>query len=348
MTRTAPTDISTQSDGAPLFSVVIATYNYGHFVERAIESVLAQTCQDFELIVVDDGSTDDTPERIRKFGDRLRYVRKENGGQSTAYNLGADLASGHYIYILDADDELLPDALERFAHAIRSAPAGDVLCIHYGGYVSVSQDGAEQTRKAVAAPDDPERRLNLFLRRRITGLQNCTSVVPKAIFEHFRYPENLRNNTDIVFFGQIVARHPAIKLDAVVARIHEHPQRTRNQLDRVLAAGTTPVDTLFQAESLPPKLMRLKRVYLAQRLRSIARQCYFAGDYVNARNSYFRALLAKPAVMLQLTSVKRLILATLKSLRVGRPLHETVDVAAPKTRQQHRALRHRGNTPGSS
>lgn len=302
------------TDNPTLFSVVIATYNYGHLIERAIDSVLSQTFTDFELIVVDDGSTDDTPARIRRFGDRLRYVGKENSGQSTAYNLGADLARGQYIYILDADDELLPDALEHFANLIASRPAGDRPCIYYGGYVSVAQDGVEHFRKAVAAPDNPERRLELFLRRRITGLQNCTSVVPKALFQRFRYPENLRNNTDIVFFGQILAHYPAIRLGAVVARIHEHPQRTRNQLDCVLAAGTTPVDTLFRSESMPPQLMKLKPLYKAQRLRSIARQCYFAEDFENSRNHYFRALLAKPTVMLQFASVKRLILATLKSL----------------------------------
>jgi glycosyltransferase involved in cell wall biosynthesis len=74
----------------PYVSVLIDTYNYGRFIEQAIESVLSQdfTMERVEILVVDDGSTDDTEERVKKYGAKIRYLRKENGGQASAFNLG--------------------------------------------------------------------------------------------------------------------------------------------------------------------------------------------------------------------------------------------------------------------
>ncbi|WP_437296557.1 glycosyltransferase family 2 protein [Sorangium sp. So ce426] len=95
----------------PLVSVVIPTYNYGHFVVDAVESVLAQTYERHEIIVVDDGSSDDTPERLAPYRDRIRYVRQQNQGVSAARNLGIGLASGEWVALLDADDVWHPQKL---------------------------------------------------------------------------------------------------------------------------------------------------------------------------------------------------------------------------------------------
>ena len=97
----------------PLVSVVIAAYNYGRFVEEAIDSVLSQDypADRIEVIVVDDGSTDDTPERVKKYASRIQYFRKPNGGQASAFNLGFEKAHGDIVSLLDADDYWFPDKL---------------------------------------------------------------------------------------------------------------------------------------------------------------------------------------------------------------------------------------------
>ncbi len=92
-------------------SVVIATYNRASYVRQAINSVLSQTMQDFELIVVDDGSTDNTADALADFRDRIRYVRTENGGPASARNAGMALANGKYICWLDSDDYFHPAKL---------------------------------------------------------------------------------------------------------------------------------------------------------------------------------------------------------------------------------------------
>lgn len=92
----------------PVFSVIIPVYNRAHLLERALASVLAQSFQDFEIVVVDDGSQDDPKRVIAKIGDsRIRFVRQENQGGGAARNTGIDLAQGRYIAFLDSDDRFL-------------------------------------------------------------------------------------------------------------------------------------------------------------------------------------------------------------------------------------------------
>ena len=105
----------------PLITVLITTYNYGQFVEQAIDSVLSQVYQSdrVELVVVDDGSTDDTSERLKKYGSCVEYFRKANGGQASALNFGFARAHGEIIVLLDADDFFLPGKLCRIGEAFR-------------------------------------------------------------------------------------------------------------------------------------------------------------------------------------------------------------------------------------
>src|SRR5277367_3728913 len=113
----------------PLVSVLIDTYNYGRFIEEAIESVLAQEFprEEMEILVVDDGSTDDTAERVKKYGARIQYLYKPNGGQASAFNLGFQKAKGDIIAMLDADDYWLPGKLRRIVQEFeKHADAGMV------------------------------------------------------------------------------------------------------------------------------------------------------------------------------------------------------------------------------
>jgi glycosyltransferase involved in cell wall biosynthesis len=95
----------------PTASVILPTYNRGWIVGEAIDSVLEQDLEGVELIVVDDGSTDDTPALLSKYGERLRVIRQENRGVSAARNAGIRAASGQLIALLDSDDKWLPDKL---------------------------------------------------------------------------------------------------------------------------------------------------------------------------------------------------------------------------------------------
>ena len=110
----------------PLFSIVINNYNYGQFLARTIDSCLAQTYEPLEILVVDDGSTDNSREIIASYGDRIRAVCKANGGQASAFNAGFAAARGDYILFLDSDDLLSPDAAALFAAGFQSPKVSKV------------------------------------------------------------------------------------------------------------------------------------------------------------------------------------------------------------------------------
>lgn len=100
-------------DAKPLVSIIIPTYNREYLVGEAIKSVLDQTFRNFEIIVVDDGSTDKTADTIKSFSDdRVKYISQANRGRSNARNEGLKRAAGRYITFLDSDDLYLPDKLE--------------------------------------------------------------------------------------------------------------------------------------------------------------------------------------------------------------------------------------------
>ena len=128
---------------APTISVVVPTYNRRELVSGAVRCVLAQTHEDFELLVVDDGSTDDTVEHLcATFGgdERVRVLTKTNGGSASARNLGTEHARGEYMAFLDSDDRWTPRYLESQLAFARAHPEADlVLCD--AKYVGGKYDG---------------------------------------------------------------------------------------------------------------------------------------------------------------------------------------------------------------
>ena len=120
-------------------SVVIPCYNSARWVGEAVKSALAQTRSPDEIIVVDDGSSDDPASVLRPFGDRVRLVRRENGGLSAARNTGAAVASGEWLLFLDADDKLFLDALEHLERTATESGAGVV----YGFALQRNHEGAK-------------------------------------------------------------------------------------------------------------------------------------------------------------------------------------------------------------
>ena len=110
-------------------SIVIPTYNYGRFLGEAIESALNQSLPATEILVVDDGSTDETESVVKGFGDGVRYIKQENAGVCAARNRGVSESIGDVIAFLDADDRLEPTALEKQAAVFKSdKDVGLVYC----------------------------------------------------------------------------------------------------------------------------------------------------------------------------------------------------------------------------
>ena len=127
---------------APLFSLIIPTHNRAQLLPRAIQSVLEQTCQDWELIIIDDGSTDDTSEVVANFTDpRIQYIFQEHGERSKARNKGIVMATGQYFCFLDDDDYILPD---HFANLEAEIQSRDFPRAVFRVGMLLDQDGQQQ------------------------------------------------------------------------------------------------------------------------------------------------------------------------------------------------------------
>lgn len=112
----------------PFISIVIPTYNRAHSVNTAIDTVLAQTFADYEIIVIDDGSTDNTKDVLRPYADKIHYIYQANKGVSAARNAGIKAAQGEWIAFLDSDDEWLPRKLELQVLDVHQYPEAVLSC----------------------------------------------------------------------------------------------------------------------------------------------------------------------------------------------------------------------------
>ena len=295
------------------FTVIIPTYNYGGYVNRAIDSALRQSGElDSQVIVVDDGSTDDTPQVAAAYGDSIRYIRQLNQGVSVARNRGLAEARHEWVVFLDADDRLLPNALERFQASISDRPAAKM---HFGHYVSVGLDG--QAKESHPSPEmtRPLENFRRFIQRQFV-ISTGTACYHRSVFDRVRFPVGLTHGQDVVVDGQVLALFPAVTFPHPVAEIFSHDGRNRDSLERFKRCGIATVEAMFDPAVLPPEALRLKPLFLARWYLTLARTCYRGADYHHAANYYEQAAAAQWSSVLNTRHIARYfksrIRATLK------------------------------------
>ncbi len=128
-------------------SVILPTFNRAHLICEAIDSILNQTYRDFEIIVVDDGSTDNTTEVLQRYSDRITYIKQENKGPGDARNRGIAEAKGEYIAFLDSDDIWFKDKLELQVAVMEKLPEIGFLCSDF----CILKDGEENNHYGLRA-----------------------------------------------------------------------------------------------------------------------------------------------------------------------------------------------------
>ena len=157
----------------PLVSVVIPVYNQERYVAEAVDSVLRQTYPDVELVVVDDGSTDRTPEILKAYGSRLTYMRQDNAGAATALNRGIEAARGELVGWLSSDDVYEPTKVERQVDLFKAQPHVSLIYTDFNVI-----DGAGRIVRTVRSPYYADRKE--FIRRLILGnFVNGSSVIAR-------------------------------------------------------------------------------------------------------------------------------------------------------------------------
>ena len=188
----------------PFWSIVIPLYNKGPYIEATVASVLAQSDPDFEIVVVDDGSSDEGPDRVAAMSDpRVRLIRQANSGVSAARNLGISQCRGEFIAFLDADDLYHPDFFTVLKTVLARNPGSRVLA---GGYERVQNDQmAQYVFDSLEVPSSDILIRNLpayFLRK---GLPFCSSSIAidrawlLGLEEHFPIGESMGEDLDLWF-----------------------------------------------------------------------------------------------------------------------------------------------------
>jgi glycosyltransferase involved in cell wall biosynthesis len=195
MTSAAST--SQPSARTPRVSVIIPVYNGAATIGRALQSVFDQTFADFEIVVVDDGSTDRTRAIVEQFGDRVGLVEQANCGPSAARNNGARHSSGEFLAFLDADDEWLPRKLEQGVAAMLADPDAALV---YSDMIVVNEAG-EEFRRSQIRPDTAHAPSMDEMLTQIWPIMPSTVLLRRAAFDRTGgFCEQLRGPEDIHFW----------------------------------------------------------------------------------------------------------------------------------------------------
>ncbi len=183
-------------------SVVIPTYNRAAYIGDAIESALNQTRVPDEILVIDDGSTDDTPEVLSQFDAPVTVIRQPNRGRSAARNAGMACAIGDAVIFLDSDDLLMPDCIERFAEVLEEDPEVGVV---YGDALLCDEDAEPLARYSEAMPGiRPSGMVLGDLARR--NFLTVTSMVRRSSLEGIEFELGMEYAEDYDFWRRLAAR----------------------------------------------------------------------------------------------------------------------------------------------
>lgn len=246
----------------PEVSVIIPAYNAARHIGRAVQSVLAQTVRDIELIVIDDASNDETDAVAAAIGkENVKIIRHAaNKGVAAARNSGIHAARGRFIAFLDSDDAWRPDKLEKQLALFAKSP-GNVICVYCGYSHFDSQTGIKMGE--VHASGRGRMDTNLLLENCITG-GSSTVLIPKAAFEHAGlFDETLRTCEDWDFWLRL-AQHGEFDFPPEnLCDIYTHPDSLSADLPRMLEFRETMLtkhEALYRAK---PRILALRYYVLA-------------------------------------------------------------------------------------
>lgn len=189
----------------PLFSVIIPAYNVGNYIESCLRSVFEQSCSDFEVIVINDGSTDDTEENIRKLQDfKLRLITQKNSGVSVARNRGIQEANGKYIAFMDGDDMWAPSHLADASLFFAEHPDVSWYAASY------TTELAELDSSKVLIERASFSICNFFDPRKLHRPHSSTTVVRKNAISNIQalFPVGIKYAEDLFAWTQIACVHP--------------------------------------------------------------------------------------------------------------------------------------------
>jgi len=274
----------------PTISVIIPTYNRANFICETIDSVLNQTYQDYEIIVVDDGSTDDTKQVLSKYGNRIIYIYQENQQVGAARNNGIRHSKGKYIALLDSDDVWLPQKLEK-----------DIACFEldsriglvYSDVIYISSDGAALYKRKLKCPTGDI--LKSIVLQNFVVLS--TAIVRRECFEKvgmFSTDREMSGSEDAEMWIRIASQYYFGYIDEITTKYRMHQTSMTSDPDNMKRSILCAIDTIFANKELLPKISHLKNQVYSNIYTHIAINYYGSGNMKKSREYLKKALLMYP------------------------------------------------------
>jgi len=295
------------------FSIIIPSFNYAHYLSRAISSIHQQTNSNYEILIVDDGSTDNTrhiSEQLISQYPNLHYYYQENRGPAAARNLGAVKSIGRYIIFLDADDELLHEALHEYKIMIDAHPKRHVFI---GEHVTQMTTGVlKKSTPQDLRIEGKEQLFAAYLFGKVS-ISAGAIAIHHSVFKSIKFPEELRSTEDIPFYAQLLASFDTVFIAKPLAKIHKHDDSLRHNYYHGGNVGTALVDSIFDPLVLQPKLQKFKQRYYVKRCLSLSGLAFRAGQYSHSRKWYLTAVKTDKRALLKLSRLKRFIVSFLKN-----------------------------------
>lgn len=218
-----------------LVSIVIPVYNGESFMREAIDSALVQTYKDIEIIVINDGSTDNTEEIAKSYGDKIRYYSKENGGVSTALNLALREMNGEYFSWLSHDDVYYPEKISRQIDQLASFEKENVVL--YSNYDFIDEKSRITTTARFSHEMLVSKPEYALLRSAING---CTLLIPKKAFDEYGFfDENLKCTQDYDMWFRMMKTYDFMHMSEVLVKYRAHSQQDTVKNPRVVSEGNS-------------------------------------------------------------------------------------------------------------
>jgi len=293
----------------PTVSIVVPTYNRAHYLGQAIDSILSQTYTDYEIIVIDDGSTDHTAELVKAMSDpRIRYIFQENQGISGARNTGVQTARGRYIAFLDSDDVWLPDLLQAAVETLDTDPA---IGLVYARAQAFDREGTPLPQKTGAPPkfaDDP-------LQSALWGdfVTTITVVVRRELLERVGpFDETMKGNEDWDMWIRLARVSQFRFVDRVLASFRVHAGRTTGgdseHFCTITEGRFRPLDKAFADPNVPEYILNLKPLAYRNAHIDVACRWISVGETRKALAHMRAALAVAPSPMATLVRIAYSIL----------------------------------------
>jgi glycosyltransferase involved in cell wall biosynthesis len=285
-------------------SVIIPSYNRANWLPRCVDSVRQSGIRGLEIVVVDDGSTDDTREVIRRLGPDIRYLYQPHAGVASARNRGARACRGRYLVFLDSDDAWLPDGLERFielmeAHSEVAVGFGDVLVGNPGvGYSRMLQRRAMEVfrrlpcRELAADFRILERRSFFRAMTLRTPIILGATILRRDVFERAGgFDEDLNGGEDWELCMRLAAEYSFAFFDRVLSIWERHDGSLSSDADHMKREGILALGKVL-AGSLPlaAEDLRPARLYRARLMDEWAYMAFDRGDVAAARERFVASM----------------------------------------------------------